>query len=60
MALLLLLLAAVAALSCAQHVTVNTKFGPVLGNAHATVDEWLGIPYASPPGLSIAPLSLLH
>ena len=50
--MMLAVVAVVVAVAVAsQHVTVNTKYGPVVGNVHATVDEWLGVPYAAPPGL---------
>jgi para-nitrobenzyl esterase len=38
-----------AALSCAAGTTIKTADGPVCGIVTNGVDEWLGIPYASPP-----------
>ena len=29
---------------------VNTQYGPVLGNDRGAWNEWLGIPFAAPPG----------
>jgi hypothetical protein len=49
MALLLLLLAVFSASSLGAPV-VQTSSGPVLGRTVGLVDEWLGVPYAAPPG----------
>ena len=33
-----------------QYVTIDTQYGPVMGNVRPTVEEWLGVPFAQPPG----------
>jgi hypothetical protein len=34
-----------------KYVTVNTKYGPVMGNVLPGSEEWLGVPFAKPPSL---------
>ena len=43
------LIATLTATSC-QLIVVDTQYGPVLGQTAGAVDQWLGSPFAAPPG----------
>ena len=50
LAALFLLLGVAAVASSQSGPIVNTQYGPVLGSDRGAWNEWLGIPFAAPPG----------